>query len=873
MPPQQPPAVGGVQPSVVAPTPAKDKVDIMDIPWDIPQQKRVGYMAQFAANDKARTGFLAAVQARNLLLQTGLAQQTLATVWNLADIDKDGKLNTEEFILAMHLCDLGLKGEPLPSALPVGLVPPSMRRAAKDAGVIGTPGSGSNVTSGVASPASFEDKRKENWEAGQAELSKRRASLLETQQKEKAERERKEKEAQAEREKQKKEMEATRLREWEKNRMSELEAHRQRETEKVIMLRAKKETLVSDVEGVGKKVEELTQGIADTRNGVTDVKSFIDGMRTARDTKMADLNSLKAQMKEQNQRLLMVTQEKAKLEAKNKINQMKTDEGIVLELTDFDLKKTEKLKEVEKLREELASLKVDEEDKKERLVENKKVLMEHREKLKAIIETCKALHEGFDEKRREVRAEKQKKIRELTCPDHAWGASPEKTPSPDPFDSPTFDQPQVAKQDSFGGMDAFGRQESVGGEEAFRKQDSFGGQGQGQDAFGRQDSFSGAGDAFPRQESLVKQDSVASLGEREAVPASTDLSGYVQYRALYDYEARNPDELAFKVNDIIMVHPGQDHEPGWLGGELNGKVGWFPEAFAERVIEGGDGTLQPIAELPENGSDSSSFQDPAAMAVAPADSNGFQANFDSLGSGEPVAASVQSTEEMVSEACVAIYPYVSEEPGDLNFEAGELITVTAKAGDWWTGNIGPSRTGVFPYNYVEPAPQGELGAGSLPSVEEPKEAAVEQTKDGKKLELAQVIAPYEATSKEQLSLVQGTMIVVKKKTETGWWQGEQGKGKKRSVGWFPASYVKLMEARKEGDDTEPTGGGGPATAVAQGGEKYIALFPYTGQYEDELSFEEGAIITVTAKEEEAWWRGELNGKVGVFPSNYVELAK
>ena len=28
--------------------------------------------------------------------------------------------------------------------------------------------------------------------------------------------------------------------------------------------------------------------------------------------------------------------------------------------------------------------------------------------------------EGFDEKRREVRAEKQKKIRELTDPNHAW---------------------------------------------------------------------------------------------------------------------------------------------------------------------------------------------------------------------------------------------------------------------------------------------------------------------------------------------------------------------------------------------------------------------------------------------------------------------
>jgi len=107
-----------------------------------------------------------------------------------------------------------------------------------------------------------------------------------------------------------------------------------------------------------------------------------------------------------------------------------------------------------------------------------------------------------------------------------------------------------------------------------------------------------------------------------------------------------------------------------------------------------------------------------------------------------------------------------------------------------------------------------------------------QAKDGKKLELAQVIAPYEATSKEQLSLVQGTMIVIKKKTETGWWQGEQGKGKKRSVGWFPASYVKLLESRKEEDSAA-----GPAQAVASGGERYVAMFPYTGQYEDELSFE------------------------------------
>ena len=45
-------------------------------------------------------------------------------------------------------------------------------------------------------------------------------------------------------------------------------------------------------------------------------------------------------------------------------------------------------------------------------------------------------------------------------------------------------------------------------------------------------------------------------------------------------------------------------------------------------------------------------------------------------------------------------------------------------------------------------------------------------KSGKKAELATVIAPYTATSKEQLTLQKGQMIVVRKKTDTGWWQGE-----------------------------------------------------------------------------------------------------
>ena len=54
---------------------------------------------------------------------------------------------------------------------------------------------------------------------------------------------------------------------------------------------------------------------------------------------------------------------------------------------------------------------------------------------------------------------------------------------------------------------------------------------------------------------------------------------------------------------------------------------------------------------------------------------------------------------------MALFAYASEEPGDLQFEAGEQIEVIKKESEWWTGKIG-DRTGVFPYNYVEEASAG-----------------------------------------------------------------------------------------------------------------------------------------------------------------------
>lgn len=44
----------------------------------------------------------------------------------LADVDKDGRLTSEEFSVALFLVDMAKMGQPLPLTLPPNLIPPSM---------------------------------------------------------------------------------------------------------------------------------------------------------------------------------------------------------------------------------------------------------------------------------------------------------------------------------------------------------------------------------------------------------------------------------------------------------------------------------------------------------------------------------------------------------------------------------------------------------------------------------------------------------------------------------------------------------------------------------------------------------------------------
>lgn len=50
----------------------------------------------------------------------------------------------------------------------------------------------------------------------------------------------------------------------------------------------------------------------------------------------------------------------------------------------------------------------------------------------------------------------------------------------------------------------------------------------------------------------------------------------------------------------------------------------------------------------------------------------------------------------------------------------------------------------------------------------------------------------------------------------------------------------------------------------------MAIYDYAADKEDELSFNEGAIIYVIKKNDDGWYEGTMSGTTGLFPGNYVE---
>ncbi|KAM4591206.1 intersectin-1 isoform 4-T4 [Odontesthes bonariensis] len=1044
--------------------------------WAVPQSSRLKYRQLFNSHDKMMSGHLTGPQARTILMQSSLPQGQLATIWSLSDIDQDGKLTAEEFILAMHLIDMAMSGLPLPPVLPPDYLPPTFRRVRSDSVQSDQKSVHEEVEEETESnldkksAVTFEDKKRENFERGNLELEKRRQALQELQRKEqerlatleREEQERKERERleherrrlhelekqlekQRELERQreeerrkeierreaaKRELERQRQLEWERQRRQELLTQRNREQESIVLLKARKKTLEFELEALNDKKTQLEGKLKDVRFRLSAQRREVEQTNQTRETRIAEITLLQQQLQDSQQWLGRLIPDKQSLN--DQLKQVQQNSLHRDSLSSLQKAIEQKESSRQQLREQLDAV---ERETRAKLLE-----------IDAFNTQLKELREIHSRQQRQKQKELEGDTHTLTTHTHshmhnlserrsaelqesglsseegvAWrdeaGSSAPNAPSPASVSAPHAWLNRVTQEEDERrrrGMEEEEEEEGRKGAGPMEEKED-----EGRSKKDMQDKlnklFSQPADPWT---STVEKAPVPSLFDQKAPTRSFEQQQQQQpqqppvkvvyYRALYPFDARSHDEISIAPGDVIMVDESQTGEPGWLGGELRGRTGWFPANYAERIPDSEapislrstasvtpTSAQQPLTTPPpapghasssassvnSNWADfsttwpsntasqsdsegwdawptSSANQNPSLSvpsvqlrqrsAFTPATMTTGSSPSPVLGQGEKVeglqaqalypwrakkdnhlnfnkneiitvleqqdmwwlgelqtgqrgwfpksyvklisanmappavaaARSKTTSESEISdsppngkrpspsptkasesgEEYVAMYTYESSEQGDLSFQQGDVVVVTRKEGDWWTGMVS-GKTGVFPSNYVKPRDSASesLGpAGKTGSL-------------GKKPEIAQVIAPYNATGAEQLTLAPGQLILIRKKNPGGWWEGElQARGKKRQIGWFPANYVKLLSpSTSKTTPTEPTPPKlMPAnTALCQ----VIGMYDYVAQNDDELAFLKGQVITVLNKDDCDWWKGELNGREGLFPSNYVKM--
>ncbi|KAI9808232.1 MAG: hypothetical protein M1825_004689 [Sarcosagium campestre] len=106
------------------------------IPWAVTKDEKKRYDELFKAWDGFNKGFIGGDVAIEIFGQSGLEKSDMERVWTLADHGNKGKLNMDEFAVAMHLIYRKLNNYPLPNQLPPELVPPSTRNFTDSIGTV-----------------------------------------------------------------------------------------------------------------------------------------------------------------------------------------------------------------------------------------------------------------------------------------------------------------------------------------------------------------------------------------------------------------------------------------------------------------------------------------------------------------------------------------------------------------------------------------------------------------------------------------------------------------------------------------------------------------------------------------------------------------
>ncbi|XP_067153911.1 SH3 domain-containing protein 19 isoform X3 [Apteryx mantelli] len=281
----------------------------------------------------------------------------------------------------------------------------------------------------------------------------------------------------------------------------------------------------------------------------------------------------------------------------------------------------------------------------------------------------------------------------------------------------------------------------------------------------------------------------------------------------HDFPAEHADDLDLRSGDTVCLLEKIDAE--WYRGKCGNRTGIFPASFVKVVID-----------VPEENNRKKILCSSHHCIKGP--------------------------------RCVARFEYIGDQKDELSFSEGETIILKEYVNEEWAkGELGGT-SGIFPLNFVEvieDLPETGIGA-SLKNKVEVSSSLPQNNRHS--VEWCEALHDFTAETKDDLSFKKGDCIQILEQVDSEWYKGRLNE----KEGIFPAVFVQTCSARVE-------------MSQSRGGKKgkAKALYDFHGENEDELSFKAGDMITELESVDEDWMCGEMQGKSGIFPKNFVQILK
>ncbi|CAF1270187.1 unnamed protein product [Adineta steineri] len=235
------------------------------------------------------------------------------------------------------------------------------------------------------------------------------------------------------------------------------------------------------------------------------------------------------------------------------------------------------------------------------------------------------------------------------------------------------------------------------------------------------------------------------------------------------------------------------------------------------------------------------------------------------------------------------YDYTAKSSDELTIRKGDIITDAYTSEDGWLKGECRGMIGHFPDNFVTPLHKEKAKTRTFSTIQNgnkndtlrKRSLTTNDTRNASQngtLFQVRAVYTYLPLHDDELSIKPNDTINVTQLVEEGWYEGVLN-GK---VGLFPSNYVTRIHDDHKTKGSQPQSkqkhvNGLNELVKNEASKKHMTtkarvLYDYKATADDELSLTINDIVTILNKnlEDDGWWKGEINGRIGVFPDNYVE---